>query len=216
MRRLPHRRADPKLTHMTDATSPTALRLASLRAELERRGLDGFVVPRADQHQGEYVAAEAQRLAWLTGFTGSAGAAVVLKTRAALFTDGRYTLQARREVAPELFEHCHSGEHPPARWVGEALPAGAKLGYDPWLHLADQVAALAAACERAGGALVAVEGNPLDAVWTDRPGPSLAPFTVQPVQFSGRAAADKRADMANGLVADRCEAAVLADPASVA
>jgi len=201
---------------MSTETSAAALRLASLRAELAGRGLDGFVVPRADQHQGEYVAAESQRLAWLTGFTGSAGTALVLSARAAMFTDGRYTLQARREVDAGLFEHYNSGDLAPARWVGEALPDGAKLGYDPWLHGTDQVVALTAACERAGATLVAVEGNPLDAVWTDRPGPPLAPFMALDAQFAGRAAADKRAEIAKALAAEKCDAAVLCDPASVA
>jgi len=193
-----------------------AERLAALRAELAGRGLDGFVVPRADEHQGEYVAASAQRLAWLTGFTGSAGIAVVLAEKAALFTDGRYTLQAAREVDADRFEHHHVSEYPPARWVGEALPRGARLGYDPWLHLAEQVRGLAAACEKAGGELVAVESNPLDAVWSDRPAPPLGPVVAHPLEFAGRSAADKRAELATALAEDRCDAAVLADPASVA
>ena len=201
---------------MTAVPSSPALRLAALRAELARRGLDGLVVPRADCHQGEYVAADQQRLAWLTGFTGSAGLAVVLAERAALFTDGRYTLQAAREVDGALFEHCHISEHPPSRWVGEALAPGARLGYDPWLHLREQVEAIRAACERAGGTLVAVESNPLDAVWRDRPPPPSAPLSIHSESFAGRSSADKRAELAAGLVEAACDAAVLTDPASVA
>ena len=116
-------------------------RLKLLRAELVRRGLQGFIVPRADEHQGEYVAPYAQRLTWISGFTGSAGTAVVLAKRAALFTDGRYTLQAAQETDSEQFDILHSGETSPSAWVAEALPPGARLGYDPWLHVADQVAA---------------------------------------------------------------------------
>ena len=193
-----------------------AERLAALRAELARRGLDGFVVPRADEHQGEYVPPSAQRLAWLTGFTGSAGIAVVLRQRAALFTDGRYTLQARQEVEAAAFELLHIGEQPPARWVGEALPAGSRLGVDPWLHVGEQIEAFRAACARAGGELVACADNPLDAVWTDRPAPPLAPLAVHPLDFAGKAAADKRAELAQGLAAERLDAAVLTDPAAIA
>ncbi|HSV28223.1 MAG TPA: aminopeptidase P family N-terminal domain-containing protein, partial [Candidatus Omnitrophota bacterium] len=121
-------------------------RLDDLRAELARRGLDGFIVPRADEHQGEYVPPRAQRLAWLTGFTGSAGAAVVLADKAAIFVDGRYTIQVGQEVDTSLFEPQHLVERPPAKWLGEALAPGARFGFDPWLHSPDQVEALRLAC----------------------------------------------------------------------
>jgi Xaa-Pro aminopeptidase len=192
-----------------------AERLALLKGELTRRGLDGFVVPLADEHQGEYVPPHARRLAWLTGFTGSAGTAVVLADRAALFVDGRYTLQARRE-AGDLFEHFHSADEPASRWIGAALPAGGKLGFDPWLHLYDQVTALREACARAGGSLVPCDDNPVDAVWSDRPGPPRAPVTIQPESFAGRSSADKRRAVADNLANDRLDAAVLADPAAIA
>jgi len=191
-------------------------RLALLRAELARRNLAGFVVPRADEHQGEYVAPRAKRLAWLTGFTGSAGIAVVLMGRAALFVDGRYTLQARQQADPTFYDIIHIGDTPPARWVGEVLPAGGGLGYDPWLHTAEQAAALRAACGRAGGRLVPCEDNPVDAVWTDQPGPPLAPVFVHPGCFAGRQAADKRAELARALKLDRLNSAVLTDPAGIA
>ncbi|MGE5504522.1 MAG: aminopeptidase P family N-terminal domain-containing protein, partial [Actinomycetota bacterium] len=129
-------------------------RLDLLRAELARRGLAGFVVPRADEHQGEYVAPRAQRLAWLTGFTGSAGVAVVLAARAAVFVDGRYTLQVAAEVDTARFEVQHLVDNPPPRWLGEVLGKGDRLGFDPWLHTLDQVETLRLACERAGAELV--------------------------------------------------------------
>ena len=129
-------------------------RLSALRAELGRRGLDGFLVPMADEHQGEFIAPHARRLAWLTGFTGSAGIAVVLRDRAALFTDGRYTLQAREEVDGELYELLHITNAPPDEWLKHNLGTGA-LGYDPWLHTLDGVARYRAACESTGGKLVA-------------------------------------------------------------
>ena len=200
------------MTKMETRTVP----LARLRAELGRRHLDGFVVPRSDEHQGEYVPSSAQRLAWLTGFTGSAGFAVVLAGRAAFFTDGRYTLQARTEVDGKAFDLLHVTELPPPEWIAANLSAGAKLGYDPWLHTPDGLAQLAAACEKAGGILVACADNPLDAVWTDRPAPPLAPVEPYPLEHAGRDARDKRAQVAASLTKDKVDAAVLSAPDSIA
>ncbi len=193
-----------------------AERLDALRAELAARGLSGFVVPRADEHQGEYVAPCARRLAWLTGFTGSAGMAVVLRDCAAVFVDGRYTLQVRAEVDTSRFEPVHLIDMPPPRWLGERLGAGDRLGYDPWLHTADQVEGLRQAVERAGAVLVPCADNPLDAVWHDRPPPPTAPVRPHALAFAGRAAAEKRGDVAEILRAERLDAAVLTDPASIA
>jgi len=199
----------------TDAI-PAPGPLDALRAELRRRALSGFVVPRSDEHQGEYVPPSAQRLAWLTGFTGSAGMAVVLQDRAAIFVDGRYTLQVRAEVDCGRFAPLHLVDQPPAGWVAEVLTRGDRLGFDPWLHTSDQVEALRAACERCGAELVACPDNPLDAVWTDRPPPPLAPVTLHAEFLAGRSAADKRAELAAALAADRLDAAVLTAPDSIA
>src|SRR5271170_8215517 len=136
--------------------SATAPRLAALRAELKRRGLDGFIVPRADRYQNEYVPPCAERLAWLTGFTGSAGLAIVLNDRAVLFVDGRYTVQAREEVDAAAFAVEHLVEHPPAQWIEEHLRPGARLGYSPWLHTVEGAERLGKACAAAGASLVAV------------------------------------------------------------
>src|SRR6266853_4577003 len=148
-------------------------RVAALRAELARRGLTGFIVPRADRHQNEYVPAAEERLAWLTGFTGSAGAAVVLMERAALFADGRYTLQAHEQVDTKLFEIAHLVETPPDQWLEKNLASGDSLGYDPWLHTVEGAEKLAKACAAAGATLIPIEPNPIDAIWTDRPPPLL-------------------------------------------
>lgn len=191
-------------------------RLNALRAELGRRDLTGFIVPRADEHQGEYVARRAQRLAWLTGFTGSAGIAVVLTEQAAVFVDGRYTLQVGQEVDTALFEPVPIADCPPSRWLGERLGAGDRLGFDPWLHTSDQIEALRITAERAGAQLVPCDGNPLDAVWRDQPDPPMAPVVLHPSQYAGRSSADKRDDLAKSLAKDRLDAAVLTDPASVA
>lgn len=190
--------------------------LAALRHELRRRGLDGFVVPRADEHQGEYVPPHAERLAWLTGFGGSAGTAVVLMDKAAIFVDGRYTLQVREQVDTELFAPVASNEMPPAAWIGENLPQGAKLGYDPWLHTPAAVDRLARAAEDAGGTLVPVADNPVDAIWSDRPVPPRAPARPYPLIFAGVSAADKLSQLNEKLAKARGDALVVSDPHNLA
>src|SRR5213082_3028193 len=121
------------------ARLPRAARLARLREVLSARGLDGFIVPRADEYQGEYVPPAGQRLAWLTGFTGSAGTAIVLKERAAIFVDGRYTLQAATQVDAQVFEIRRLVDEPASKWLGAALKPGMVVGYDPWLHTPQEV-----------------------------------------------------------------------------
>src|SRR6266702_1173795 len=140
----------------------SAARLAALRTELARRDLTGFLVPRADRHQNEYVPAGDERLAWLTGFTGSAGIAIVLMERAILFVDGRYTLQAREQVDTSLFAIEHLIETPPHRWIEENLAAGDRLGYDPWLHTVEAAERLEKACAAAGAKLIAIEPDLID------------------------------------------------------
>src|SRR6516225_3581053 len=153
-----------------DFTSlPRPERLAKLRTELAVRHLDGFIVPRGDEHQGEYVPPRGQRLVWLTGFSGSAGLAIVLRDRAALFVDGRYTLQAAAQVDTQLLETHHLIEEPPARWIETALTPGRVLGYDPWLHTPHDVERFRAAAEKAGASLHAVAENPVDRAWSARP-----------------------------------------------
>ncbi len=190
--------------------------MAMLRAELTRRGLDGFVIPRADAHLGEYVAADCERLAWLTGFTGSAGMAVVLGTRAAIFVDGRYTLQVRDQVEGGLFEFCHLTEQPAGDWIAEHMSAGQALGIDPWLHSERQVETLRAAVEKAGASLAFQDDNPLDTVWADRPPAPSSPVVAHPLEYAGLAAADKRAQVAGELAKRGAGAAVLTQPDSLA
>ena len=186
-----------------------ALRLAALRAELHKRGLDGFVVPHSDEHQSEYLPARAERLAWLTAFTGSAGAAVVLKDKAAVFTDGRYTLQVRRQTDTALFEPRDLVAEGPQGWIPDHLPRGAKLGYDPWLSTAHSVAHLKAAAEKAGGSLVACDSNPIDAVWQDQPAAPASPVIVHPLALAGEASEAKRARLAEELKKASADAAVI-------
>ena len=191
-------------------------RLGALRARLDEAGLDGFVVPHADTHQNEFLPPDAERLAWLTGFTGSAGTAVVLRDRAAIFVDGRYTLQVRDQTDGELYEFRHLIEEPVAGWLTEHLPAGARLGYDPWLHTKSQAERLARAADRAGAELVPVAENPLDATWTDRPPAPRTPVVPHEGRFAGRDSADKRTEIAETLKGGSADAVVLTQPDSIA
>ena len=190
-------------------------RLGALRDELKRRDLDGFIQPRSDEHQGEYVARKSERLAWLTGFTGSAGLAVVLADKAAVFADGRYTLQVEKEVDGGLFEHCHLTDKPPADWIAANLAPGARLGFDPWLLTPVQTARFQAACKKAGGELAACDGNPVDAVWTGQPAAPLSPVVAHDAAFAGDSSNDKRRRIADGLKADKAGAVVLTAPDSI-
>ena len=191
-------------------------RLGALRARLDEAGLDGFVVPHADAHQNEFLPPDAERLAWLTGFTGSAGTAVVLRERAAIFVDGRYTLQVRDQADGDLYEFRHLIEEPVAGWLTEHLPAGARLGYDPWLHTKSQAERLARAADRAGAELVPVAENPLDATWTDRPPALRTPVVPHEGRFAGRDSADKRTEIAEIIKGGGADATVLTQPDSIA
>ena len=191
-------------------------RLAALRTELARRGLTGLIVPRSDRHQNEYVPASEQRLAWLTGFSGSAGIAIVLMERALLFVDGRYTLQAREQVDTSLFTIEHLVETPPDRWIEENLTAGDRIGYDPWLHTVEGAERLGKACAAAGATLVAVEPDLIDAIWADRPAPPIGAVTLHDVRFAGEAAEDKLARIPAEVAKLRADALVVSDPHAVA
>jgi len=192
----------------------SAPRLAALRAELKRRGLDGFIVPRADRYQNEYVPPCAERLAWLTGFTGSAGLAIVLAERAAIFVDGRYLVQVREEVDSAAFAVEHLIEHPPTAWIEENLPAGAKLGYSPWLHTVEGAERLAKGVDVAGASLVALADNPLDPLWQKRPQPPLGAVVLHDLRYAGEDAAAKLARVRDALV-KRADALIVCDPQAV-
>ena len=194
----------------------SATRVAELRAELKARGLDGYVVPRSDRQQNEYLPASEERLAWLTGFTGSAGTAVVLDDRAALFVDGRYTVQASTQVDSNIFSLEHMVEHPPEHWLEQNLKAGAKLGYDPWLHTSEQTEKLKKACAAVGAELVAVDSNPIDALWRDRPAPPSGAVTLRELKLAGETAPDKLKRVLAELKKLRADALLVSDPQNVA
>ncbi len=191
-------------------------RLAALRAELARQTLTGFAVPLTDEHMSEYVGDYAKRLAWLTGFTGSAGAAVVLTDKAAMFIDGRYALQVRAQVPETLYSYEAVPDTSPALWLKAMTKAGDRIGYDPWVHTRGWVHATQKLLAENNVALVSVTQNPIDAIWTDQPAPSLAPITAHPDQFTGRSSADKRQALAKTLVQKNVAAAVISALDSVA
>ena len=191
-------------------------RLKALREELARRRLDGFVVPLTDEHMSEYVGAYAQRLAWLTGFEGSAGSAVVLPAEAAIFVDGRYTLQVREQVDGALWSYQSVPETSVAEWLKAHASEGARIGYDPWLHSKGWVKAAREALAKNKAELVAVDTNPVDAIWPDRPLPSRARLIIHPDSLAGRNASDKRAAIADELKEKRADTVVLSALDSIA
>jgi len=193
----------------------TAPRVAALRAELARRGLDGFIVPRTDRYQNEYVPPCAERLAFITGFTGSAGLAIVLADRAVLFVDGRYQLQAAEEADGTIFTIEHLIERPPPAWIEANLQAGQKLGCSPWLHTVDGAERLAKACTAAGASLVPVADNPIDAIWTDRPPPPLGAVVLHELKYAGEDAQQKLARLRAELQKVKADALAVSDPQNV-
>jgi Xaa-Pro aminopeptidase len=193
-----------------------AARVAGLREWLAANDLDGFIVPRSDEHQGEYVAPGSERLKWLTGFSGSAGVAIVLAKQAHIFVDGRYTLQVRDQVDLGVFTIESLIDNPPPSWIENNLGKGARLGFDPWLHTIGDVKALNGAAEKTGAALVAIERNPIDQLWQDRPKPPLAAIEIHPIAFAGELAKDKLARLASAIEKQKATHAVLTDPSSIA
>lgn len=202
--------------------APAANRLAALRAEMKKRNIDGFFIPRADEFQGEYVPARAERLAWITGFTGSAGYAVALSDKAAFFTDGRYTLQAQTQVDKKDFDICSLSENqPPAptmtpvEWIEKNLPRGARFGIDPWVHTPSDMKRIRQAVESAGGTLVLLDDNPLDAAWTAQPPAPLAPVVPHPLQYAGISSEEKRDALADVLNKAKTDALAVTLPEEI-
>jgi Xaa-Pro aminopeptidase len=191
-------------------------RLRALRAQLKADQLDGFVVPICDEHMSEYVGSYAQRLAWLTGFLGSAGSAVVLSEKAAIFTDGRYTLQVRAQVSGDHYDYVGIPQSSIADWLKTHAPSGARIGYDPWVHSKGWVEAATKALAAKNATLVAVERNPLDAVWQDQPAPSAAQLLVHEDVYAGKSSAAKRQEVADWLTTHNLEATIVSALDSIA
>jgi Xaa-Pro aminopeptidase len=194
--------------------SQSAARLSVLRKELARQGLSGFLVPHADRHQNENVPSSEERLAWLTGFTGSAGLAIILKDRAVLFVDGRYKLQVKEQVDLKAVEPVPIAQTSPQKWLEKNSGTGVKLGYDPWLHTPGQIERFEKAAVAAGGELVPLAENPIDAIWNDRPPPPKGAVSRHPPRLAGESAAKKLARIGNAL--GNADALLVSDPHAVA
>jgi Xaa-Pro aminopeptidase len=205
---------DSLFQSFAEPSDPAAVapRIAALRARLAEQGFAGMIVPRSDQHQGEYVPACDERLAWATGFTGSAGVAVVLMEKAALIVDGRYTLQAAQQTDTAVITPVKLADETAEAWIEANLPAGGRLGYDPWVHTPEQVAKLEAATAKAGGGLAALAPNPVDAAWVDRPAAPCAPVTIHPDALAGETAAAKLARLREELARQRLDGLMISDP----
>ena len=191
-------------------------RLSALRVQLKKDRLDGFVVPICDEHMSEYVGDYAQRLGWLTGFGGSAGSAVVLSEEAAIFTDGRYTLQVREQVDGDHWQYVGVPQASIADWLKEHAPEGARIGYDAWVHTKGWVESATKALKAKGAELVAVKSNPIDAVWAEQPDKSDAMLMVHGDQYAGQNSAEKRAAVAEWLTANKLDSTVISALDSVA
>lgn len=191
-------------------------RVTRLRAAMKAAGIDGFLIPRNDEHFGEWVPARAERLAWLTGFNGSAGMAIVLADRAAIFIDGRYTLAVRDQVDLDIFETRHVTDEPASAWLADVMQPGQKLGFDPWLHTQAGLAAMGRAVKAAGAELVAVDDNPVDAIWDDQPAAPMAPVVPHDMAYAGETAEAKRQRIAALVTGQGADAAVLTLPESIA
>lgn len=186
-----------------------------LRAELKRQNLDGLLIPHEDEYNNEYLPDHNERLMWATGFTGSAGAALVMLDSAVMFTDGRYTLQVRQQTDGELFDYVRL-EDGVAKWLRANLSKGQRIGYDPKLYPPKTIAAYRKAVTGAGAELVSLSTNPIDAAWTDRPAPPKGDVVIQPTDLAGKSHAEKRAEIANAIKHANANAAMLTAPASIA
>ncbi|MCC0029988.1 MAG: aminopeptidase P family protein [Brucellaceae bacterium] len=191
-------------------------RVVLLRRAMEKADIDAYLVPRADEHQGEYVPECAERLKWLTGFSGSAGTALVLADAAHIFVDGRYTLQVRDQTDMNVFTPQSTVETSVARWIGKNLPQGTRLGFDPWLHTIAEARALEDAVHKRGGALVPLMKNLVDTIWTNRPSPPVEPVRIHPIKYAGLGAREKLDRLSEALHEAGADACVLTDPSSLA
>ncbi len=201
---------------ITASPENAAPRIRSLREAMIELGIDGFLVPRADEFQGEYVPAASERLAWITGFTGSAGVALICRNQALVFVDGRYTTQLAAQTDPAIFTPGDLIDHPPHKWIEEDAPAGFKLGIDPWLHTPAEVRKLSDALKAKQGTLVYLAQNPLDLLWQDRPPAPLGPVAIQPADLAGELAIDKLTDLSQKAEKQGLSAILIADPSSIA
>lgn len=199
-----------------DTAPAPADRLDALRAELARCGVDGFLVPRGDEFHNEYPPRRADRLEWLTGFSGSAGLAAVLPDQATMLTDGRYTLQAKEQVDGQRFLLRHIQDEPVDEWLVEHLAEGQRFAIDPWLHTGEELNSIRRACAAKGAELVRLDRNPIDAVWDNQPEAPVAPLRVHPLEYAGVTIDAKREQVVRVVARAGADAAVITATDSVA
>ncbi len=190
--------------------------LPPLRIELAKQNLDGFYIPHADEYQNEYLPACGERLAWVTGFSGSAGTAIVLRDKAAIFVDGRYTVQVREQVDETLLEIKHITTEPPLDWLAKNLAQDSLFGYDPWLHTISQVEALQKACAKVNATLVPCKINPIDTCWDNQPEQPITLVVPHAIDYAGSTSEEKRLKIGKILKHRGSEAVVLSKPESIA
>ena len=190
-------------------------KLTALREWMLKNGFFGLLVPMTDEYQGEYIAPSARRLEWLTGFSGSAGEAVILLDRAFLFVDGRYTLQAQKETDEKQITVIQTPNARAGEWLLAALPNGARIGYDSWLHTPDEIKKMAAACAKNGAKIVPLPYNPIDLLWTDKPKEETQWAVFLPENYTGLDSTSKIADVTASLGVDQDDALVLTSPESI-
>lgn len=190
--------------------------LPPLRKAMEAAQLEGFLVPHDDEYLNEYLPARAERLMWVSGFSGSAGAAIIFRDRAIIFTDGRYTLQVREQVDEQFFEFVDLTECPPHIWLAQNAAPGSRIGYDPMLHAKTGLASLNHSSDHAGFVLVPMAHNPIDQAWQDQPAAPCQPVVPQGEEYAGKSSYDKRREIAAKIQASGADAALLTAPHSLA
>ncbi len=191
-------------------------RLTSLRHLMKKHKLVAYLVPRQDEFQGEYVAAYAERLHWLTGFSGSWGVAIVTMTEAFIFVDGRYTVQVREQIDEKLVQPKHLVDEPPHQWIEKHIKKGGRVGYDPWLTTMADADRYGASCKKAGVTFAALTPNLIDQIWTDQPDRPTSPIFSHPMEFAGKSVADKLSACSKSMADAACEFAIIAEPSSIA
>lgn len=192
-----------------------AERIKNLRDQLKKQKIDGFILPRSDKHLNEYVAPHDERLLWLTGFSGSAGQAIILKHKAAIFIDGRYTLQVQNEVDKEIITPVPLAEKLPSQWLGENIKRGQKIGIDPTLHSIKSYETFQEVIEKAGAKLISVTKNPVDQIWNDQPAIPENPVVSHPKKYAGKNTTEKIEIIQARLKEKQCDAFVVTAPESI-
>lgn len=193
-----------------------AVRVSKLRQTFDQLDVDGVLIPKSDEYLGEYIPECAERLAWLTSFTGSAGSAFIMRDQAVIFIDGRYTSQVIKQCDPDIFSFEDSVANPPSKWIKNNIANGFRLGVNPWVLPSGSIDVLKSAIASIGGSLVMLKFDPIDQVWDDQPDWPLESVSIQPLEYAGQLAKEKLSNLRDQLKETSSDAFVIADPTSVA